>query len=74
MKNGDQVKPVTLTIGAQDPDDKSYVVKSSDSEYYVRIAEFSGQDLAERDRAGFLPATPTPAAAPAQLPAGTPTP
>lgn len=74
VKSGDQVKTTTLTVGAQDPNDKSYVVKSSDSEYFVRVAEFSVQDLIQRDRAGFLPATPTPAATVAPLPPGTPTP
>lgn len=68
VKSGDQVRPVTLTVGAQDPDDKSYVVKSSDSEYYVRVAEFSLQDIVERDRAGFLSAPPAPAASPTPAP------
>lgn len=75
VKSGDQTQPVTLTFGSQDPNDKSYVMKSSDSEYYVRVADFSVQDLVSQDKAGFLPATPTPAAAPAS-PAlgGTPAP
>ena len=74
VRSGDQVKTITLTIGAQDAADKSYVAKSSDSEYYVRVAEFSAQELVQATRATFLPATPTPAATAAPLPLGTPTP
>ncbi len=69
-----QAKTITLTVGAQDAGDKSYVVKSSESEYYVRVAEFSVQDFVSRDKAGFLAAPPTPAAAPAGPAAATPTP
>jgi hypothetical protein len=74
VKNGDQIKPVTLAIGSQDPADKSYVAKSSESPYYVRVAEFSAQELVQRDRAGFLPATPMPAVTPAPAPTATPVP
>jgi hypothetical protein len=51
-----------LTVGAQDPEDNSYVVKSSSSDYYVRVAEASVRELVERQRADFLliPAMPTP--------------
>jgi hypothetical protein len=59
-KSGDQEKTTTLTIGGQDPADKGYYVKSSDSPYYVKVAEYSVQTLVERDRATFLGATPTP--------------
>ncbi len=62
VKSGDQAKPVTLTIGAQDPADKSYPVKSSESEYYVRVPETAVQQLVAQDRAAFLLAPPTPAA------------
>ena len=63
VKSGDQTKTITLTVGAKDATDNSYVVKSSESEYYARVAEFSMQELVGRDRAGFLVATPTPAPA-----------
>lgn len=69
VKSGDQTKTITLTVGAKDATDNSYVVKSSESEYYARVAEFSVQELVGRDHAGFLVATPTPA-----VPAGTPAP
>lgn len=57
-------KTVTLRVGAQDPDDSSYVVKSSNSPYYVRVSEASLKTLVERAREGFLqkPPTPTPEA------------
>jgi hypothetical protein len=55
---------VTLTVGSQDPDDKSYVVHASTSPYYVRVAEYNIQSLVEASRDSFLvpEATPTPAA------------
>lgn len=63
VKAGDQTKTVTLTVGTQDAADQSYVVKSSESEYYVRVADYSVKDFVAQDKAGFLTATPTPAAA-----------
>jgi hypothetical protein len=53
---------ITLTVGAQDPEDKTYVVISSKSPYYVRVTEAVARDLVERGRDYFLqpPATPTP--------------
>lgn len=52
----------TLRVGAQDPEDNSYVVISSESPYYVRVSEFSIQDLVEKTGEDFLqqPPTPTP--------------
>lgn len=52
----------TLAVGTQDAEDMSYVVKSSDSPYYVRVNEFAVRDLVTRTRAEFLvePAMPTP--------------
>ncbi len=35
VKSGDQAKTITLTVGAKDATDNSYVVKSSESEYYA---------------------------------------
>ena len=57
---GDEPKSYTLTVGAQDPDDSSYVVKSSESPFYVRVSEFAVNDLVTRTRDGFMAATPTP--------------
>jgi hypothetical protein len=43
-----------LTVGAKDLSDNSYVVKSSDSPYFVGVAEYSVLALVENDRADFL--------------------
>jgi Domain of unknown function (DUF4340) len=60
-------KTYTLAIGAQDPTDKTYVVKSSESPYFVRVGEFGLKDLVEKTSEGFLTLPPTgvPAAGPA---------
>lgn len=52
----------TLHVGNKGTDN-SYVLKSSDSPYYVRVAEYTAQDWVEKDREGFLelPSTPAPA-------------
>jgi hypothetical protein len=51
-----------LRVGAQDPEDSSYVFKSSESEYHVRVGELTVKDFVEKARADFLelPPTPTP--------------
>jgi hypothetical protein len=59
IETADQV--VTLRVGAQDPDDKSYTVISSESPYYVQVSQFSVQNLVENTRDDFLEAPPTPA-------------
>lgn len=61
-------KTITLRVGAQDPTDKSYVVISSESPYYVRVSEYSVKSLVENTRDDFLqePPTPTPEATSAQ--------
>ena len=57
-------KRVTLQVGAQDSSDKSYVIISSESPYYVRVSEFSVKTLVENTRDDLLqlPPTPTPVA------------
>jgi hypothetical protein len=54
---------ITLLVGAQDPEDDSYVVKVSTSPYYVRVSDYSAKPMVENSRADFLqpPPTPTPA-------------
>ncbi len=54
----------TLSVGAKDPEDNSYVILSSESPYYVRVSEFAVRDLVENTRDEFLvlPPTPTPEA------------
>jgi hypothetical protein len=51
----------TLRVGAQDPEDNTYVLASSDSPYFVRVSEFTVQDLVQKGRDGFLVLPPTPA-------------
>lgn len=51
---------VTLVVGAQDETDSSYVVKSSQSPYYVRVTEFSVQDMVSKTRDDYLLPPPTP--------------
>jgi hypothetical protein len=60
-------KTYTLAVGAQDPNDQTYVVKSSESPYYVRTAGAGLKELVEKKREGFLtaPGTPAPASGPA---------
>ena len=68
VKETDQLISQTLTIGAKDEGDQSYVVKSSRSDYYVSIAEATAMDLVERTRDEFLQPPPTP------MPEATPSP
>jgi hypothetical protein len=48
----------TLRVGAQQTDDNSYIFGSSDSPYYVRVAEFTGSNLIDKTRADFLEVPP----------------
>jgi len=56
-------KVATLRVGALDADTNTYVVISSESPYYVRVAEYLVQNLVGNTRDDFIemPATPTPA-------------
>jgi hypothetical protein len=44
----------TLHVGAQSEQDNSYVLKSSESPYYVRVAEYTVQDWVENTREDFV--------------------
>lgn len=44
----------TLLIGAKDGETNAYYAKSSGSEFYVRIAAFTGDEFVEKDRSGFM--------------------
>jgi hypothetical protein len=57
---GGQEQTRTLTIGARDAVDSSYVIKWSESPYFVKVADYSVKDLVERSKANFLQ-QPTPA-------------
>lgn len=52
---------VTLRVGAEDADDASYVVKSSESQYYVHVAAASVKAMVENGRDAFFK-EPTPEA------------
>ena len=52
-------KAYTLRVGAQDEADRSYVVKWSESPYYVKVGEFTVKEVVERGRADFLLPPPT---------------
>jgi hypothetical protein len=60
VKAGDATRPLTLTVGAKDAVDNTYTVKSSDSPYFVKVAEDEVKDLVEKKREGFLQTAPTP--------------
>ena len=60
LETGD--KTVTLRVGAKDDEAASYVVKSTESAYYVQVAESSVRALVENGRDAFLQEPPTPAA------------
>ncbi len=49
----------TLLIGAQDETSQDYLVKSSDSDYYVWIAQFTANDLIGKTKDDFLLPPPT---------------
>jgi hypothetical protein len=63
-----------LRVGAQDPEDNSYVLASSDSEYYVRVREFVVQNLVEYGRQDLIapPPTEVPEEGPEPAPESTP--
>jgi hypothetical protein len=50
---------ITVELGAKSDVDNSYVVKSSESPYYVRVAEFSAENLLDKTAEDFVVA-PTP--------------
>jgi hypothetical protein len=55
-------KTIALRVGAKDTDAASYVVKSSESPYYVHVGESSVRALVENGRDAFLQELPTPEA------------
>jgi hypothetical protein len=60
----------TLTVGSKDATDNSYVVKSSDSDYYVRVTEYTARDLVEQNHESFLQVPPTATPAAEETPVG----
>ncbi len=53
-------KAITLLIGSKFTQDNSYVVKSSESPYYVRVNEYGVKDLLEKGRQDLIQIAPTP--------------
>lgn len=47
-------RTVTLRVGAKDPLDNSYVIKSSESPYYVRVSEYVVKEYVEGSRETLL--------------------
>jgi hypothetical protein len=56
-------KTVTLKVGTEDPDANGYVVKSTESPYYVLAASYNMEPLVTYTRQDFM-AEPTPTPAP----------
>lgn len=52
-KEGEGEQTFTIQVGAQG-EDNNYVVKASNSAYYVSVASFTVEDLLERNRDSFL--------------------
>jgi hypothetical protein len=55
-------KSITLVIGAKDEGGTNYYAKSSDSEFYVKIATFTGDQFVNDTRDRYLQPPPTPEA------------
>ena len=53
-------KTYTLSIGARNEEDSTYVVSSSESPYFVRVSEGVVQSFIEKKRDDFLQLPPTP--------------
>lgn len=51
-----------LKVGAQDPDDNSYIFSASNSPFIVRVSEFTGNNFIDKTRDDFLEQPPTPEA------------
>ncbi len=67
-KSESESPTVTLTIGARDEKSKSYVVKSSTSEYYMKVDGYYIDEYVNSKKDDFIKAEPTPTA-PANPPA-----
>jgi len=55
----------TLTVGAKDESDNTYVLISSESPYYVRVSEYTAKDFVEWTQEDFYVKPPTPTPQPA---------
>lgn len=59
---GGEEKTLTLIIGAKDEGGANYYAKSSESDFYVKIASFSGDQFVNDTRDRYLQPPPTPEA------------
>jgi hypothetical protein len=53
------IEVTRLHVGSRSDEDGSYVVKTSKSAYYVRVAEYTAGDLVDKMREDFLELPPT---------------
>jgi hypothetical protein len=49
-----QTKTTTFVVGAKDEANDAYYFKSSDSDYYVRLAAFTGDEFVNKQRSDFM--------------------
>lgn len=56
----------TLQVGAKNPDTNNYVLKASNSPYYVWVAEPTANDFVTKSRADYLAQAPAPTPAESQ--------
>jgi hypothetical protein len=74
-KKDNQEKTYKIQVGAKDAKDNTYVVKWSDSPYYVRASSYSVSAIVDKKRADYTQHAPTPtsAAGPASAATAVPT-
>ncbi len=65
-------REITLTVGAPNEKKTNYILISSESPYYVRVAGYTVRDIVEKGRSDFL--VPPPTLTPTPTPELTPTP
>jgi hypothetical protein len=53
-----ETKTTTILVGAKDEETNTYYLKSSDSEYYVRLASFTGDEFVNKQRSDLMIKTP----------------
>jgi hypothetical protein len=61
-----------LTVGSELAEESAYIVKSSDSDYYVRVPSYSVSAMVERTRDDFVQTPATPEAEGPEAPTPTP--
>ncbi|MCC6453784.1 MAG: DUF4340 domain-containing protein [Caldilineaceae bacterium] len=51
---GAEAGTTTLLVGAKDDETNTYILKSSGSEFYVRLAAFTGDEFVNKQRSDFM--------------------